>query len=128
MIGSLGDAVFSSSAERVFTFRGMARAGAPKLEEHAVIGRKPVLEFVAPGLDQITFSIRLDRFLGVDPEKELLKLREAMTNGQILPLIIGGKYLGRWIIASLGETHARHDGRGKLIVAEADLTLKEVAE
>lgn len=128
MIGTLGNAAFQVSDRRVFTFRGFGRTGAPRLEEHAVIGRKPKLEFVGPGLDQITFSIRLDRFLGVTPEDELESIREAMGEAQILPLIVGGRYLGRWIITEVSETHTRHDGAGKIVVAEAAITLREVAD
>lgn len=128
MIGTLGSATFQVSTSRVFTFRGFARSGAPRLEEHNVIGRKPTLEYVGPGLDQITFSIRLDRFLGVSPEDEMEKIREAMTTGQILPLIIGGKYQGRWTITGADETHSRHDGSGRILVAEVSITLREVAD
>lgn len=128
MIGTLGEAVFEVSIDRVFTFRDFSRSGSPRLEEHAVIGRKPTLEYVAPGLNEISFSIRLDRFLGVDPEKELEKIREAMEQGQIIPLIIGGKYLGRWVITKADEKHSRHDGAGKIVVAEVSIALKEVAD
>lgn len=128
MIGSLGNAVFQVSTDRVFTFRNLARSGTVRLEEHNVIGRKPVLEYIGPGLDQISFSVRLDRFLGVDPEKELERIREAKDAAQELPLIVGGKYLGRWIIAQADESHARHDGSGRLLVADVALTLREVSD
>lgn len=128
MIGSLGDVIFTSSTERVLTFRAFERAGGPRVEEHAVIGRKPVLEVVGPGLSSIGFSIRMDAFLGVDPSRELGKLREALEAGEALPLSIGGEYLGRWLITEASETHTRHDGKGGVLVAEVSLSLLEVAE
>lgn len=128
MIGSLGNAVFQVSTDRVFTFRNLVRSGTVRLEEHNVIGEKPIIEYIGPGLDQVSFSIRLDLFLGVDPEKELEKIREARELGQEIPLIIGGKYWGRWVITQANETHSRHDGAGRLLVAEVALTLREVAE
>lgn len=128
MIGSLGDAVFTVSDWRVFTFRGFNRSGAPRIEEHAVIGVKPKLEYTGPGLDTINFSVRLDRFLGVTPEDEIDKMHEAMTIGQVVPLIIGGRYLGRWVITALDESHLHYNGLGRLIVAEVMISLKEVAD
>lgn len=128
MIGMLGDTVFEASTERVFTFRGMARTGSPRLQEHAIVGRKPALEFIGPGLDEVSFSIRLDTFLGVAPEEELKRLREARDEGQVLTLTIGGDYLGRWVIVSAEEAHTRHNGEGRLVVADVALTLREVAD
>lgn len=128
MIGTLGNAVFEVSSERVFTFRDFARSGSPRIEEHNVIGRKPALEYVGPGLDQIAFTIRLDAFLGVSPLNELEKIREAKDLAQELPLTIGGRYLGRWVIVQMDESHKRHDSAGRLLVADVTLTLREVAE
>lgn len=128
MIGTLGDTVFTVSTDRVFTFRGLSRSGAPRIEEHAVIGRKPVLEFSGPGLEQVTFSIRLDAFLGVNPMEEIKQIRSARDLGKIQSLVIAGEYWGRWIIMSAEETHSRHDGSGRLIVADISITLKEVAD
>lgn len=128
MIGTLGNMAFQVSHQSMRTFNNFSRSGEARVEQHNVIGKKPILEFVAPGLDQITFSIRLDRFFGLVPEDELSDLRAARDEGQILPFIVGGRYLGRWVITSLSETHAKHDGAGKIIVAEASITLMEVAE
>lgn len=127
MIGTLGNIVFESSTSRVFTLSNMSRSGAPRFEQHDVIGIKPVLEYVAPGLDTFTFNIRLDRFLGVTPEDEIKKIREARDIGQILPFTLGGKYEGEWVIESVTETNKSMDGRGKLIVSELTITIKEYA-
>lgn len=127
MIGTLGRIVFQVSSGKVLTFRDFNRSGAARIEEHNVIGRKPTLEYVGPGLDQITFTVQLNRTLGINPKNELEAFKEARETGQILSLIIGGDYLGRWIIANTEELHRRHDGRGRILVAEISLTLREVA-
>jgi len=126
MIGTLGRAVFEASEARVFTPTGFARRGSPRIEEHAVVGQKSQLEFIAPALEEVSFSIRLDAALGVAPLKELERLRASRDKGDILPLAIGGKYLGDWMIADLQETWRQVDNRGRLLLAEAAIKLKEV--
>lgn len=120
--------MFEASANRIFTLRDLSRSGAPKYEEHEVIGQKPVLEFVAPGLDTITFNIRLDRFYGVIPEREIDRIRRSRDLGHILPLTIGGKYLGDWVITNTTEVSKNMDGSGRVIIAELSITLKEVRQ
>lgn len=126
MIGTLGRAVFEASAGRVFTPTGFGRSGSPRIEEHAVVGQKSQLEFIAPGLEEVSFTVRLDAALGVAPLKEIDRLRASRDAGDILPLAIGGKYLGDWMIGSLQETWRQVDNRGRLLLAEVAITLKEV--
>ena len=125
MIGTLGRAVFSASSFRLFTPSGMTRNGSPRIEEHQVIGKKAVLEFIAPGLDAFSFTIRLDVMHGVVPLEELEKLRDARDNGKILPFTMAGKYLGDWLITDMSESWKHVDGRGRILVAEAQVSLKE---
>lgn len=125
MIGTLGSALFTVSSDKVFTFDNYNLSGGGKYEEHAVIGRPAVLEFLAPELKTITFDIRLDRFLGITPEAEVAKIIEASDDGQVLPLIIGGDYKGDWVIANYAKGQVRYDGKGKIVVAVLSLTLKE---
>lgn len=126
MIGTLGSMVFQTSSEKVLTFRDLSRGGSPRYEEHEVINNKPVLEFVAPGLDTFSFNIRLDILHGVIPDKEIDKMRQAMEGGQILPFVVGGKYLGDWVITSMTENMRYFDNKGGLLVAEVSISLKEV--
>lgn len=126
MLGSLGDIVFAASNTLLRTFKGMQRSGSPRVAEHEVLGRKAVPEFLAPANESISFQMRFDRSYGVIPSAELRRLREFRDAGKILPLAVGGEYMGEWYIASLGESHTRHDGKGNLLVAEVDVQLKEV--
>lgn len=125
MVGLLGRILFMASSNRVFTIRDMGRESSPAIEEHQVIGKKPVLEFISPGLETITFSIRLDVGYGVIPEMELDKLRGHRDAGDILPFIIGGRYIGDYVIASLSEAHKVQDSLGVSRLAEVEVTLKE---
>lgn len=127
MIGSLGEVAFVASHDLLRTFSGFSRTGAPRIAEHEVLGRKARLEFQAPGLEQITFQMRLDVLYGIHPLKEIDALRKLRDTGAILPLILAGKYHGEWCITSLGEDHQKHDGKGNVLIAVLDVQLKEVA-
>lgn len=125
MIGTLGGIVFQVSSSRVFTFGNLTRTGGAQYQKHEVILSKAKLEFLRPELDTISLPIRLDKFLGVDPLTEINKMQEYKDVGYRLPLIIGGKFYGHWVIEKIGETWKNLDNRGNIIVAEINLDLLE---
>lgn len=117
---------------KVLTFDGMQREGAGRWATHEIIGqdRKPVLEFIGPDLESLSFSIILSVFLGVDPLTEIKKLRLLRDTGAICDFVIGGASLSinQWVIKSLSEQHKAYDGSGKLLLATANLSLLEYAK
>lgn len=127
MIGTLGNAVFEASTDKVYTFNGLSRSGQARYEEHKVVGKKPVLELIGPGLEQISFSMRFDVRLGINPIAEIDKLREARDEGAVVSMTIGGKFLGDWIIEDVGDSWERTDNKGNVLVATVQITLKEVS-
>lgn len=115
------------SSSRVRTFDNFSRSGSGRWAVHEIIGQKPLSEFVGPGQEGISFSIRLDANLGVNPERELQKLRAMRDSGEVAVLIIGGQPVtdNFFALESLSEQQKVFSGSGVLIVANADLTLKE---
>jgi phage protein U len=126
-IGSFGHIVFETSADRIRTWSKFGRTGKVRFAEHAVHGEKPVLEYIGPGLEEISLQVRFDATLGVNPEKEIAALRELRDAGTAQQLIIGKDPLGRFAIASLEEDWQLVDNQGLLLVAIVSLTLKEDA-
>lgn len=126
MIGILGDVTFVSTAFKLLTLNGLARKSDPEISTHNVIGKKPVLEFVAPGIEEIEFNIRLDEFYGVNPIGEITRLRGYRDTGLILPLVLDMTYQGDFVITDLSETHKNIDGKGKTTIAEIKISLSEV--
>ena len=88
VIGSLGDVVFEVSSETVKSFDNYKRVNSSRWASHDIIGKKPVKEYLGPGLIEVGFSIKLSVFLGVSPEKELDALRGYCENGEIVKFII----------------------------------------
>lgn len=126
-IGTFGDIVFETSADKVRTFDGLQRSGEARYAEHAVQGDKPRLEFLGDGLDEVTLPIRLDAALGLIPIEEIESLRRLRASGEVRALIIGGRNQGNFVLKGAEETWQTVDNEGRLWVAGVTLKLKEYA-
>ena len=127
MIGTLGNIVFETSNEKIRTFDNMKRAGSARWATHEIMNNKPVLEFIGPDVEQISFSMRLDVSLGINPAAELETLRGVRDKGEAVKLVLEGKPVTehKWVIENLSENWERIDNQGRLLVATVDVSLKE---
>ena len=130
MIGSLGEVVFEVSTERVRTFRDFQIQRSAKYSEHAIHGRKGLLEFTGLAPASMSLSIRLDAGLGVNPKEELSTLHDVLTKHQAVPFILDGEPQGDglWVLEGLDEKHEIVDNHGTSIAVEVSLKLKEYIE
>ncbi len=124
-IGALGSLPFVCSYGKVLTFSDFSKDNSVRFAKHDVIGQKPKLEFIGQELSTISLKIRLDVSLGVAPKVILKHLNAMMTNGMHKSLVIGGEYIGRYVIESISEDRRIHNGSGVCQVAEVTLNLKE---
>ena len=129
LIGYLGEIPFRVSKSSIVTFDDYSRSASGRWTEHAIIGAKPLAEYLGPELEQITFKIQLRRDLGADVETLLEKLRRMRDAGTPVPLIISNKLINsnNWTVQSLTE-NVTHWGRGFIMSCTVSLTLKEYAE
>lgn len=125
MIGNLGSLSFICSSDKVLTFQELSRSHETRWAKHEVIGKKPKLEWVGEGLSSVDLSIRFDSSLGVSPAKSMKKLKDMMENRLYKTLVIGGEYLGKYVIESVEEERKIHDGRGVCMIATANIKLTE---
>lgn len=128
MLGTYGDVTFEVSSERVRTWTDFKRQGKARWASHELVQEKPVLQFVGPDIEEITFSIRFDVSLGLNPRSELEKLRKLRDDGEPQTLTINGKGLGKYALESLAEEHRYHDNKGSILAAVVSVTLKEYFE
>ncbi len=127
MIGSLGEVVFEVSESAIRTFDEYKRSGTGRWTAHEVIGQKPVLEFLGPDLEQISFTIRLDVALGLNPGQELAALRALRDGGRAVTLMLAGYPVttNQWVVESLNESVTAMDNRGNILTASVEVALKE---
>ena len=75
----------------------------------------------------MSLKIRFDTSLNMPPAAGLLMLKKLTDDHEAKALVIGGEYVGRFVIESVTETRRHHTGAGVCIVAEAAIELAEVA-
>lgn len=93
--------------------------------EHALIGLKPRLQPVGHELEEISLSVRF-RAEFINPANAILELKKRKDQFEILPYVTGtGRFLGDYVIISIGESHNVCLPDGELIEASVELTLKE---
>ena len=130
MIGSLGEVVFEVSDEKVRTFRDFQIQRSAKYSEHAIHGRKGLLEFTGLSPASASLSIKLDAGLGVNPKEELNNLREILTKHEAVPFILDGEPQGDglWVLESLDENFEVIDNHGTFIALNVSLKIREYIE
>ena len=125
VIGSLGQLPFVCSQKKVLTFSELSKESSVRWAKHEVIGKKPVLEYIGPDLATISLTIRFDSFLGVPPIVGLNRLKRMLENKKYKTLIIGGEYLGKYVLTNISEVRKIHSGAGICQVAIATIELTE---
>jgi len=126
-IGSFGDLVFSVSNNTVRTFESMSWDFSADYATHDRHIKADLLEYMGPGIEGISFSIAFSVFLGVNPLKEVKKLRKMVREGYAERLVIGGKVYGsyKWVMQKGTVDFRRFDNKGNLLAAKVKVTLKE---
>ena len=126
-IGYMGDIVFTCSADYMLTPSNYAREASGRWSEHELMMRKPVSQFGGPGLETLSFDILLDAGHGIDPDKQLQKLRKMRDLGAVFPLVIGGKPVSQssWRLDSLKEGEHYFTASGELQQCKVSVQLTE---
>lgn len=127
ILGALGDIVFEVSAETVRTLDDMTWSGKARYVAHQRHGGNALTEFTGLDPDEISFTMVLSAFHGVNPMTELVKLWTYERNGKPVPLVIGDKAYGKfkWSITDHSAKHKVFTPSGTLAVAEVSVNLLE---
>ncbi|XLM22142.1 phage tail protein, partial [Chromobacterium piscinae] len=121
MFALLGDVQF----DLITYFDGFESQFGADYAEHALMEGKPRLQWMADKLDEIRIQLSFHSQY-CDPEAELLKLRQALTDHQAMALVLGnGDYKGWFVLTELQATSKQTDKAGTLIALEASITLRE---
>ncbi len=124
-IGTFGPITFEVSAEKTRTFEDFSRKTSARFEQHDIIGQKAKLEFISPGLDEISFQVVFSAFHGLNPLNEVKQLREIVQKGEYHPLIIGGATVGDFVIENISEAWRHIDNKGSVTYIAVNVDLKE---
>ena len=127
IIGCLGDIIFTVSDEMVKTLTNWSWSGSVRYAVHNRHNYHAMTEFTGIDPDKVTFEIKLDKSLGVNPMEDVVKLWWYERDGEALPLTIGttayGKY--RWVVVSHDVKIDSTDAVGNVIAVTVNVTLQE---
>lgn len=129
LVGFMADIPFVVSSQYIYTFDDYGRESGGRWAQHDIIGQKPVLEFIGPDVEKISFTMQLRTDQGISPAKQIKKLRKLRDTGASFPLVIGGKLItdNLWVIESLDESVTFWSKLGGILSAKVNVTLKEYA-
>ncbi len=126
-IGYWGSERFEVSDKKVFTPNNIQRSSSSRFESFQRIGRKPLSEYIAPGLATFTLTIQVNAMLGVNPREVLDHWISLAESGQPDVLVIGNKVVGtdQWVLKTAADAWKQLDGQGNILTAEMNLSLEE---
>lgn len=129
-VGSFGDIPFIVARGYVRTFKDYGRESSGRWAKHDLIGEKPVLEFLGPDVEKISFKMQFRADHGMNPENEAARLRAMRDKGETAVLMLAGRPVGDnpWVVESIGETVAFWDAFGNAISLTVDVSLTEYSE
>lgn len=125
MIGSFGGIIFRVSSDTVKTFTDLKRTSQGRYSEHDVIGKKPVVEFLGPALDEISFTMNISASLGVNPSAMIDRAFAIVKNGDNYNFILGGRNFGKFNMTSASTAYEIITNSGGVVSAKIDVSLKE---
>lgn len=127
VIGSYAGIVFEINDLKNVTYSDFKRETIPRWDTHDILQNKPLPEFRGPGVDEISLQIKFRADFGVDPEKEMAKLREFARKGHTSLFIRGNQPISvnHWVITKATEVHKVIDNKGNVISMDVELSLME---
>ncbi len=128
VIGNFGSRIiFETSDKKILTFSGMTQKISGKYAKHSVIGQKDRPEFTGPGSRNVSFKIMLDVTLGIRPREIMDRIEEAVENGEVEYLVIGGRPVGRnkYYISSVSEAFDVVMNHGEIARATLTISMEE---
>lgn len=124
LIGALGDITFAVSRNGVKTFEDLKWSSGTSYAKHDIHLSTPKLELTAEEADDLSFTMYLSRYLGINPVLEINNIERARKEGEVMRLVVGNKiYGGRWVITKSSKSLERYDGTGELLVAKVNISL-----
>jgi phage protein U len=129
LVGTFGPLVFEASGVRVHTFSNLHISTQNRFAQHDVHLETPILEYIGPGLSQVSFNMNFNTQWGSEPTASLLALRTYLKGGFYAPLLVGMRPVtlgfNLFVLTTVDEDHKFFDANGQLFGAAVDVQLVE---
>ena len=97
--------------------------------KHSRHMKKQLVELTGFEADEVSFTMTLSAFLGVNPETMLKKLEQMKKSGDVKPLVLGKTVIGsNWVVEQIKRKFKSTDKDGTLLSCEVSVTLLEYPE
>ena len=117
---------FRTSKRKMLTFQDMQHSADVQVQEHSVIVGKPKLQFVAPNLEEVSFTMEINALHYKKPASVMRLLLDAMQSGVYAPLVIGGRVvLQKAMLTKVGTDFETVLSKGKIFSLKVDVSMKE---
>jgi len=117
---------FRTSKRKMLTFQDMQHSADVQVQEHSVIVGKPKLQFVAPNLEEVSFTMEINALHYKKPASVMRLLLDAMQSGVYAPLVIGGRVvLQKAMLTKVGTDFETVLSKGKIFSIKVDVSMKE---
>lgn len=123
IIGSFGMVSFQASSSLTETINNLKWTSSASYHQHKVHGQMVVPEFTGLDADKIVFDMTLSAYLGINPSREMQKLKMMLESRTYYPLILGTDYYGRWLLTNLSRDVQYIHKNGELLQAKVNVTL-----
>lgn len=124
-IGCLGSISFVVSNSKVETFTAFSRSGSASYAMHQRVNAKELPEFTGVNAGTADIEIMLSSYLGVNPFRELRKIKKACERHKKMRLVIGDDYYGQYVIQSYQQTGQHYDQHHGVTVCSVTVNLLE---
>lgn len=129
-VGALGGIAFKVSSKSIKTIRSLSYKGSANYSVHSRHCGKGLVEYTGSAPEQISFSMRVSKSLGVSPNASISTLRGYVNKGTAVTFVLGSKKYGsfKWIVKSFEVKGEEYDKKGNLIGADISVVIVEYAK
>ena len=127
-IGNFGKLItFEVSDKKILTFRNLKREGEARWKKHERVGKRPLPQFLGPGLDTFSMEITQDARHGVKPRSTMTSIRKHRNAGTPEYLVIKGANVcaRKLVITKTSEAWDEVWNKGELVRATMEITFME---
>jgi len=126
-IAVFGSKVFEITDSKVYTIDGLQYSSSLQTEKQDTEGKKPSTYNKGPGLNGLSFTLKLDVTQGVNPRREIESWEQIKDAAVAYPFILGRSPLGlnKWLLVDIQASNAVIDNMGNILKVELELKFDE---
>ena len=125
-VGSIGSVVFSVDSKNASILKDYNRSVSANYATHSLVGQTAVMEYTGTNPTEISFTLTLSAFLGINPGSQLSKLEAMVKQGQQVTISIGSSIIGeKWAVQSVSSKAEYYDNEGDVTQYDVSIHIKE---